>query len=187
MVLVSQWTIIASLEDDMISGLAFENEGHLVLTERTAFILQTLAIFLNPGQHGFIGVILATVNVDEVHAAATGTALVENGRVFDTRERKVAIEFTKAQVMGEFHIHATDVLLVDTDDDAAAFLNMFDHALLDTFKFSHAVNEPVLTDLGFLVGHAVLAALEPHDMVGFMGFEFLGRNPGLDFLEIISD
>ena len=78
MVLVCQRTIVASLEDDVVAGLAFENEGNLVLAERTAFVLQTLAVFLNPGHHGFIGVILATVNVDEVHAAATGTALVEN-------------------------------------------------------------------------------------------------------------
>ena len=89
--------------------------------------------------------------------------------------------------MGEFHVHTTNVLLVDTDDDAATFLNMFEHALLDTFKFSHIVDEPVLTGLGALVGNTVLSALEPHDMVGFVGFEFLGRNPGLDFFEIVSD
>ena len=87
--------------------------------------------------------------------------------------------------MGEFHVHSTDVLLVDTDDDAATFLNMFEHALLDTFKFGHAVDEPVLTGLGSLVRHAILAALEPHDMVSFMWLEFLGRNPGLDFFVIV--
>lgn len=171
----------------MVAGLALENEGNLVLAEREALFFQAFSVLLNTFLHGFIGVILATVDVDEVHAAATGTALVENGRVFDTRERKLAIELTEAQVMGEFHVHATDVLLVDADDDSATFLNMFEHALLDTFKFDHIVDEPVLTGLGALVGHSVLSALDPHDMVGFMGFEFLGRNPGLDFFVIIPD
>ena len=171
----------------MVAGLALENEGNLVLAERAALFFQAFSVLLNTFLHGFIGVILATVDVYKVHAAATGAALVENGRVFDTRERKLAIEFTEAQVMGEFHVHATDVLLVDADDDSATFLNMFEHALLDTFKFGHIVDEPVLTGLGALVGHSVLSALDPHDMVGFMGFEFLGRNPGLDFFVIIPD
>ena len=89
--------------------------------------------------------------------------------------------------MGEFHVHPTDVLLVDTDDDAATFLNMFEHALLDTFKFRHIVDEPVLAGPGSLVRHTILAALEPHDMVGFMWLEFLGRNPGLDFFVIVPN
>ena len=171
----------------MVSGLALENKGNLVLAERAALFFQAFSVLLNTFLHGFIGVILATVDVYKVHAAATGTALVENGRVFDTRERKLAIEFAKAQVMGKFHVHATDVLLVYADDDAATFLGMFEHALLDPFKFGHIVDEPVLASLGSLVGNTVLAALEPHDMVGFMGFEFLGRNPGLDFFVIVSN
>lgn len=170
----------------MVAGLALENEGNLVLAERAALFFQAFSVLLNTFLHGLVGIVFTTVDVYKVHASATGTALVENGRVFGTRERKLAIEFTEAQVMGEFHVHATDVLLVDADDDATAFLNMFEHALLDPFKFGHIVDEPVLAGLGSLVGNTVLSALEPHDMVGFVGIEFLGRNPGLDFLEIVS-
>ena len=175
-----------SFENDVIASLALENEGNLVFAKWTAFIHQALPVVFNPGKHRFIGVIFSAVDINKMHAASTGSALVEYGRVFGTCKRELPIKCTEIQCMAKIRIDTAYILLVDSDYDTSTAFDVFKHTGPNLVKLSHIVNEPVLSDAGTFIGHAVLAALHPHHMESFVGFEFLGHNPGLDCFEIIS-